>query len=79
MHFAKDITELKKTVDELKDSEKRLKMLFEFAPDAYYLNDLKGNFVDGNKAAEELTGYSKSELVGKSLERSSININPNTI
>jgi PAS domain S-box-containing protein len=28
---------------------------------------LKGNFIDGNKAAEEITGYSKSELVGKSF------------
>ena len=58
---------LKKVVEELKDSEERLKILFEFAPDAYYLNDLKGNFVDGNKAAEELTGYNKSELIGKSF------------
>ncbi|MGB3480130.1 MAG: response regulator, partial [bacterium] len=46
-----------KITQELTESEQRLKILFEFAPDAYYLNDLKGSFVDGNKAAEELTGY----------------------
>ncbi|MGB3480024.1 MAG: HD domain-containing phosphohydrolase, partial [bacterium] len=51
----------------LTESEQRLKILFEFAPDAYYLNDLKGSFVDGNKAAEELTGYTKEELMGKSF------------
>lgn len=62
-----DITERRKAEEELKNSEERLKILFEFAPDAYYLNDLKGNFVDGNKAAEDLTGYNRSELVGKSF------------
>lgn len=62
-----DITERKKAEEELRSSEERLKILFDFAPDAYYLNDLKGNFVDGNKAAEELTCYNKSELVGKSF------------
>jgi PAS domain-containing protein len=49
----RDISEYKKTEEELKGVEK-FRILFEFAPDAYYLNDLKGNFVDGNKAAEDL-------------------------
>jgi PAS domain S-box-containing protein/putative nucleotidyltransferase with HDIG domain len=51
----------------LQHSEERLKILFEFAPDAIYLNDLKGNLVDGNKAAEKLTGYKREELIGKNL------------
>jgi PAS domain S-box-containing protein len=63
----RDITEHKKILEELRSSEDRLKILFEFAPDAYYLNDLKGNFIDGNKAAEELTGYTREELIGKSF------------
>ncbi len=64
---ALDITESKRTLDELKNSEERLKILFEFAPDAYYLIDLTGRFLDGNKAAEALIGYSKEELIGKSF------------
>lgn len=51
----------------LRESEERFKILFEFAPDAYYMSDLKGDFIDGNKAAEELTGYDKNELIGKSF------------
>jgi PAS domain S-box-containing protein len=51
----------------LQGSEERLSPLFEFAPDAVYLNDLKGNFVDGNRAAEELTGYAREELIGESF------------
>jgi PAS domain-containing protein len=39
---------------ELKNSEDRLKILFEYAPDAYYLSDLNGVILDGNKAAEDL-------------------------
>jgi PAS domain S-box-containing protein len=51
----------------IKESEEKFKMLFENAPDAYYINDLKGVFIDGNKKAEEITGYKKEELVGNSF------------
>jgi PAS domain S-box-containing protein len=53
--------------EELRSSEERLRILFEYAPDAYYLNDSKGNFVDGNKAAEELVGYKREELIGENF------------
>lgn len=62
-----DITERKKAEQDLKSSEERFRIIFDYAPDAYYLNDLKGNFIDGNKAAEELIGYNKDELIGKSF------------
>ena len=65
--IARDVTERKHWNDELSASEERLSILFERAPDGYYLSDLKGNFIDGNKAAEEITGYSKSELIGRSF------------
>jgi len=61
-----DITE-RKQAEELKNSEERLKILFECAPDAYYISDLKGNFVDGNRAAERTIGYKREELIGKSF------------
>ncbi|NOR75002.1 MAG: PAS domain S-box protein [Draconibacterium sp.] len=62
-----EIAEHKKTEETLKSSEERLKMLFESAPDAYYLSDLKGVFLDGNKAAEELIGYKKEDMVGTNI------------
>lgn len=63
----RDITEFKRAQEELRNSEERLRILFEYAPDAYYLNDLKGTFLDGNRAAEEMCGYRKEELIGKNF------------
>ncbi len=65
--IGRDITQRKQAEEELKSSEERLKILYESAPDAYFVCDSKGNFVDCNKAAEILTGYTKKELLGKSF------------
>jgi len=62
-----DVTERRKMEERLKESEERLERLIEYAPDAIYINDLQGRFIDGNKQAEALIGYSKEELVGKSF------------
>ena len=63
----RDITDRKRAQEDLKISEERLKILFEYAPDAYYLTDMEGKLVDGNKAAEKLIGFKKEELIGKSI------------
>jgi PAS domain S-box-containing protein len=62
-----DITENKKKEEILRESEERFKRLIENAPTAIYVNDLKGNFLDGNKAAEKMLGYSREELIGKNM------------
>ena len=64
---ARDITERKKTEAALLKSEERFKILFEFAPDAYYLHDMNGNFLDGNRNSEDLLGYRKADLIGKNF------------
>jgi PAS domain S-box-containing protein len=70
--IVQDITERKRAEEELKSSEERLKILFEFAPEAYYLSNAKGYFVDGNRAAEKLVGYKKEELIGKNYLKSNL-------
>jgi PAS domain S-box-containing protein len=62
-----DITERKRVEDEIRDSRERLNLLFEYAPDAYYLSDLRGTFLAGNRAAEQLLGYKREELIGSSF------------
>lgn len=64
---AREITERRESERALRESQERLKVLFEYAPDAYYLSDMGGRFVDANRAAEELTGYSRFDLIGKSF------------
>lgn len=49
-----------------RETEERFRVLFESAPDAYYITDLDGTFIDGNEAAELLIGMRKTELIGKS-------------
>ncbi len=67
IELARDITQRKLAQEKLKSSEERLKIIFESAPDPYYLTDLEGRIVDGNKAAQSITGYAKKDLVGKNL------------
>jgi PAS domain S-box-containing protein len=62
-----DITKMKESESTLKDSEERLKILFEFAPDGIFLYDTKGNLLDGNRASEELVGRKREDLIGKNL------------
>ncbi|MBN1167923.1 MAG: PAS domain S-box protein [Methanospirillaceae archaeon] len=62
-----NITDRKKAEEEIRYSEERLKILFEYAPEAYFVTDIKGNFVDSNRASTELTGYTKRDLEGNNL------------
>jgi len=48
--------------ESLQESEERFKFLFDYAPDAYFLHDVRGNFLAINKAAEEILGRSQAEI-----------------
>lgn len=62
-----DITKRKEIERQLKASEERLKILFEFTPDAYLMCDFDGVLLEGNQAIKKLTGFDKQGLIGKSL------------
>jgi PAS domain S-box-containing protein/putative nucleotidyltransferase with HDIG domain len=52
-------------ITERKQAEEKFKVVFDSAPDAHYIYDLNGKFVDGNEMVEEMLGYRKDKLVGK--------------
>ncbi len=62
-----DLSSHRQIEENLRNARERFELLFEHAPDAYYINDLKGTFLDGNLAAENLTGYKREELIGMSF------------
>ncbi|NWG04377.1 MAG: PAS domain S-box protein [Syntrophaceae bacterium] len=64
--IARDITERKRTEEALKKSEERFRKQFEEALDAIFIaNAETGILVDCNRAACELVGWEKSELIGR--------------
>lgn len=51
----------------LKKSEERFRELFENANDSIYTTDLEGNFTSVNKKGEELSGFTREEIINKNF------------
>lgn len=61
VHIARDITELKRSERDLKESEKKFRNLAEQSPNMIFIN-AKGRIVYVNKRCEEIMGFTKKEF-----------------
>jgi PAS domain S-box-containing protein len=58
-----DVTEQRRADAAVRESEARYRELFENANDAIYTHDLDGNLTSVNRRAEEMSGYTRAELL----------------
>jgi len=63
-----DITKRKLTEIAIKESEESFRGLFNSVLEAIYLQDENGTFIEVNKGAEEMYGYSHDFFIGKTPE-----------
>jgi len=64
----RDVSERKRAERALRQSEQKLRALFEFSPDAVVVTDEEGRLTEANAQVERLFGYSRAELLGQSVE-----------
>ena len=63
----KDINANKIAENALKKSEERFKSLIDLAPDAIFIGDMNGIIIEPNLYSSTLTGYDRSEMIGKNM------------
>jgi PAS domain S-box-containing protein len=61
----RDITESKIANDAIREAKEYVERLFDFTPSAIYTVDKNKAITSWNKKAEEITGYSEDEILGK--------------
>lgn len=76
--IARDITDYKQFEEEIRASEEKFRTVTENAPIGIYYNNLKGEFLYGNKYAEEIIGFKSDELIGRNFLKLKL-LNPKDI
>ncbi len=63
IHYAKDVTENRKLIAALQESEARYHSLFDFSSDAIFLSNADDRIITANPAACRMFGWSEEEMI----------------
>lgn len=61
------VVDLEKTEQALRESEERLRTIIEMAPDGVFFTDASGRFIEVNEAACRQLGYTREQLLQRSV------------
>jgi len=64
----RDISDRKQVEEALRHSERQLRSLFEFSPDAIVASDAEGRIKEVNSRVESFFGYNRDELLGQPVD-----------
>src|SRR6185312_3160862 len=67
LECSRDVTDQRRAADALTRSEENYRTLFEHATDAIFLCSLDGRLLEVNRGASQLTGFSRDELLRKTV------------
>jgi PAS domain S-box-containing protein len=67
MGVSRDVTERKQSDEAVREAKERFQALFEQASDGIFLADNKGRYIEVNTAGCRLLGYTKKEILEKTL------------
>ncbi len=63
-----DITEHKRAVHALRESEEKYRAIFENVQDVYYRTDMEGTVLEVSPAVLRFLGYERNELIGRNID-----------
>jgi len=65
VHYTRDITERKQSENTINESHQALLDIIDFLPDATLVIDHENKIIAWNRSLEEMTGFSKADMIGQ--------------
>ena len=68
-----DITDWKRSLEEVRKSEEKYRSLFDDSPEGIFITAMDGTLIDANQSFLDLFGYSREEIIGASVLKTYVN------